>query len=43
LRLFARILGWGDLGTDAAVGEFVHGRPFVSFRPEKSEGRFDDR
>jgi hypothetical protein len=27
------ILGWGDLGTEAAVREFVRSRPFVSFRP----------
>jgi len=33
LRLFATILGWGDLGSDEAVREFVRGRPFVAFRP----------
>jgi deazaflavin-dependent oxidoreductase (nitroreductase family) len=33
LRLFAAILGWGDLSTEAAVREFVRDRPFVSFRP----------
>jgi deazaflavin-dependent oxidoreductase (nitroreductase family) len=33
LRLFAAILGWGDLSTEAAVREFVRSRPFVSFRP----------
>jgi deazaflavin-dependent oxidoreductase (nitroreductase family) len=32
-RLFAAILGWGDLSSDAAVRDFVRGRPFVSFRP----------
>lgn len=33
LRLFAAILGWGDLSTDAAIRDFVQGRPFVSFGP----------
>ena len=33
LRLFSRILGWGDLGSEAAVRVFVRGRPFVSFSP----------
>jgi hypothetical protein len=33
LRLFATILGWGDLGSEAAVRELVRTRPFVSFRP----------
>ena len=33
LRLVARILGWGDLRSDAAVRELVRGRPFVRFRP----------
>lgn len=33
LRLFSRILGWGDLATEAAVRELVRGRPFVAFRP----------
>ena len=32
-RLIATILGWGDLGSEADVREFVRGRPFVSFRP----------
>jgi deazaflavin-dependent oxidoreductase (nitroreductase family) len=34
LRLFATILGWGDLSTEAAVRDLVRGRPFVSFRPK---------
>jgi hypothetical protein len=34
-RLFAAILGWGDLSSDTAVREFVRSRPFVSFRPAK--------
>ena len=34
LRLFSRILGWGDLSGDAAVRDFVHGRPFVALRPK---------
>jgi deazaflavin-dependent oxidoreductase (nitroreductase family) len=33
LRLFATILGWGDLSTERAVRELVRSRPFVSFRP----------
>lgn len=33
LRLMSRVLGWGDLRTDAAVREFVGPRPFVAFRP----------
>jgi deazaflavin-dependent oxidoreductase (nitroreductase family) len=32
-RLAAAIFGWGDLRSDAAVRDFVTGRPFVSFRP----------
>jgi deazaflavin-dependent oxidoreductase (nitroreductase family) len=32
-RILATILGWGDLGSEAAVREFVCSRPFVSFRP----------
>lgn len=33
LRLIARILGWGDLGSETAVRDFVRSHPFVSFRP----------
>jgi deazaflavin-dependent oxidoreductase (nitroreductase family) len=33
LRLLTWILGWGDLRSDVAVRDFVHTRPFVSFRP----------
>jgi hypothetical protein len=33
LRLISKILGWGDLSTDAAVRGFVQGHPFVAFRP----------
>ena len=36
-RLFAAILGWGDLSSEAAVREFVRSRPFVSFRPTRAE------
>ena len=32
-RLFAAILGWGDLSSETAVREFVRTRPVVSFRP----------
>ena len=35
VRLFAAILGWGDLSSEMAVREFVHGRPFVAFRPAR--------
>jgi deazaflavin-dependent oxidoreductase (nitroreductase family) len=35
LRLFAAILGWGDLGTEAAVRELVRDRPFVAFAPPR--------
>jgi deazaflavin-dependent oxidoreductase (nitroreductase family) len=31
-RLFATILGWGDLSSETSVREFVRGRPFVLFR-----------
>jgi deazaflavin-dependent oxidoreductase (nitroreductase family) len=33
VRLFAAILGWGDLQSELAMREFVETRPFVSFRP----------
>jgi deazaflavin-dependent oxidoreductase (nitroreductase family) len=33
LRLFATILGWGDLSSGAAMRELVRTRPFVAFRP----------
>jgi deazaflavin-dependent oxidoreductase (nitroreductase family) len=33
LRLFATILGWGDLSSEGAVRELVRSRPFVAFRP----------
>ena len=35
VRLFAGILGWGDLSSETAVRELVRTRPFVSFRPAK--------
>jgi deazaflavin-dependent oxidoreductase (nitroreductase family) len=35
LRLFATILGWGDLRTELQVRELVRSRPFVSFRPAR--------
>ena len=34
-RLFAAILGWGDLSSETTVREFVRTRPFVSFRPRR--------
>jgi deazaflavin-dependent oxidoreductase (nitroreductase family) len=33
LRLISRVLGLADLGSDAAVREFVSTRPVVAFRP----------
>jgi hypothetical protein len=36
LRLFATILGWGDLSTEPALRDFVRSHPFVSFRPERA-------
>jgi deazaflavin-dependent oxidoreductase (nitroreductase family) len=33
LRLFATILDWGDLGSEAAVRELVRSRPFIAFAP----------
>jgi deazaflavin-dependent oxidoreductase (nitroreductase family) len=33
MRLFATILGWGDLSSEPAMRDFVRRRPFVSFRP----------
>ncbi|HEU4528745.1 MAG TPA: nitroreductase family deazaflavin-dependent oxidoreductase [Actinomycetota bacterium] len=38
VRLFAAILGWGDLSSETAVREFVRTRPFVSFRPTRAAG-----
>ena len=35
VRLFAAIIGWGDLSSETAVREFVRTRPFVSFRPTR--------
>jgi deazaflavin-dependent oxidoreductase (nitroreductase family) len=34
-RLFAAILGWGDLSSQTLVREFVRTRPFVAFRPTR--------
>jgi hypothetical protein len=33
VRLISTILGWGDLGSDDAVCQFVGNHPFVAFRP----------
>ena len=38
LRLFAAVLGWGDLGNDEALRELVRERPFVAFRPSPASG-----
>ena len=37
-RILATILGWGDLGSEAAIRKFVRSRPFVSFRPAHPSG-----
>jgi deazaflavin-dependent oxidoreductase (nitroreductase family) len=37
-RLFATILGWGDLSSETALREFVRTRPFLSFRPTRPAG-----
>ena len=34
--LISRILGWGDLGDEKKVREFVRAHPFVAFRPATS-------
>ena len=36
-HLLASVLGWGDLGSDAAARDFVHARPFVSLRPARPQ------
>ena len=41
MRLFAAILGWGDLSSETAVREFVGSRPFVSFRPRHTPAAQD--
>jgi deazaflavin-dependent oxidoreductase (nitroreductase family) len=33
LRLFATILGWGDLSSEVTVRKFVGSRPFIAFAP----------
>ena len=39
LRVLATVLGWGDLGSEAAVPELVRSRPFVLFRPAQAGPR----
>jgi deazaflavin-dependent oxidoreductase (nitroreductase family) len=41
MRLFAAILGWGDLSSEGAVREFVRTRPFVSFQPTRAAAAED--
>jgi deazaflavin-dependent oxidoreductase (nitroreductase family) len=41
-RLIASVLGWGDLGSDAAAREFVSTRPFVSLRPIDPDHQLTD-
>ena len=38
LRLLSRVLGWGELGSDDAVRNFIHTRPFVALRPAPPAG-----
>ena len=38
VRLFATVLGWGDLSDESAFREFVRARPFESFRPGCRDG-----
>jgi deazaflavin-dependent oxidoreductase (nitroreductase family) len=38
VRLISTILGWGDLGSDHAVRQFVGNHPFVAFRPASVAG-----
>ena len=42
LRLFATILGWGDLSSEAAMRGLVRSRPFVSFRPTRAPASASD-
>lgn len=42
LRLFATVLGWGDLGRDECVRELVRDRPFVAFRPSQASSAEPD-
>ena len=36
LRLLSAVLGWGDMDNDDALRSFVHGHPFVAFRPAEA-------
>ena len=36
-RFIGRVLGWGDLRSEAVAAEFVRTRPFVAFRPRDRE------
>jgi deazaflavin-dependent oxidoreductase (nitroreductase family) len=38
-RLIAAVLGWGDLGTETALREFVRSHPFVAFAPPRTAFR----
>jgi deazaflavin-dependent oxidoreductase (nitroreductase family) len=38
MRFISRVLGWGDLRSDAALRAFVASHPFVSFRPASAQG-----
>jgi deazaflavin-dependent oxidoreductase (nitroreductase family) len=36
-RFIAKVLGWGDLRSEATVHEFVQARPFVAFTPSHTQ------
>ena len=36
VRLARAILGWGDLGSDAALRDFVRSHPFVALHPSSA-------
>jgi hypothetical protein len=38
MRFISRVLGWGDLRSDAVVRDFVATHPFVAFRPVPQDG-----
>jgi len=38
MRFISRVLGWGDLRSDAVVRDFVGTHPFVAFRPAPRDG-----
>jgi deazaflavin-dependent oxidoreductase (nitroreductase family) len=43
VRFAGRLLGWGDMCSDAVVRDFVATRPFVAFRPAPEGASWDHR